>query len=116
MTVKAVKQGDGTKSATATVTIISASAGTPIITPMTATVPAGGTQQFTVTNGVAVNWTVGGATGTDPSTWGTVDASGLYTAPVTPPWTGKVNITATSKSDSRSRRTQLPLLSFPTPR
>ncbi len=100
VTVKAVKQGDATKTATATVTIVSGSPGTPIITPMTATVPAGGPQQFTVTNGIAVNWEVDGAAGTDPSTWGTISASGLYTAPLSPPWTGKVNIKATSQSDT----------------
>jgi hypothetical protein len=43
---------------------------------------------------------VGGATGTDSDTWGAVSDSGLYTAPVTPPWTGKINVKATLKSDT----------------
>ena len=98
--VKAIKLGDATKTATATVFITTATAGAPIITPMTVTVPAGGTQQFAVTNGISVNWEVDGASGTDPSTWGTMSFSGLYTAPLSPPWTGKVNIKATSKSDN----------------
>ncbi len=72
---------------------------TPTISPRNVTVPAGATQQFTAD--MPVTWTVGGVAGTDPVTWGTISADGVYTAPLTPPWTGKVNITATVSIDSR---------------
>jgi hypothetical protein len=72
---------------------------TPTVTPPTVTVPAGATQQFTAD--VPVTWEVGGATGTDPATWGTVSSDGVYTAPLSPPWTGNVNVKATLKVDPR---------------
>lgn len=72
---------------------------TPTVTPLTVTVPAGATQQFTAD--VPVTWEVGGATGTDPATWGTVSSDGVYTAPLSPPWTGNVNVKATLKVDPR---------------
>jgi len=98
VTVKAIKLGDGTKNDTAAVTIIAGGPKPPTISPGSATVPAGGTQQFTAD--MAVNWEADGATGTDPSTWGTISSAGLYTAPLSPPWTGQVNIKATAKSDT----------------
>ncbi len=72
---------------------------TPTITPGSATVPAGATQQFTAD--VPVTWGVGGVQGTDPATWGTITADGVYTAPLSPPWTGKINIKAVLKTDPR---------------
>ena len=108
VTVKVIKLGDATKTATATVTI--APPTTPTISPTSVTVPAGATQQFTAN--MVVNWEVIGASGTDPSTWGTISTSGLYTAPVTPPWTGKVNIKATSQSDSTKSATAVVTVVF----
>jgi len=98
VTVKAVKIGDSSKTATATVKITPAAAKAPTVSPHSATVAAGGTQQFTAD--VDVTWSVEGAAGTDASTWGSISTSGLYTAPLGPPWTGNVNIKATSKADT----------------
>lgn len=81
---------------------------TPMLTPVTispspASVPFGWTQQFdaaisgnSTTNVTwAVNEVVGGT-----SSSGTIDASGLYTAPAVPPVPASVSITAVSKADS----------------
>lgn len=61
------------------------------LSPATATVKAGKQQKFTATvtgsNLVGVSWTASG---------GTIDASGLYTAPSTP---GAYTVTATSQTD-----------------
>lgn len=98
VTITAVEQRNGNKFASATVTILGPT--TLAISPITSTVAAGATQQFTVSpSGTDVTWEVGGVAGTDPATWGAVSAGGLYTAPVSPPWTGKVNVKVTSKSD-----------------
>ena len=72
---------------------------TPTISPTSVTVAAGATQQFTAD--APVTWEVGGTQGTDPASWGTISPSGVYTAPLSPPWTGKVNIKATLQIDPR---------------
>ena len=104
VTVTAVANADPTKSANATVTI------TPVITPppptitvtispTTAMVAEGGTQQFTATvtgtTNTAVTWSVDGVNGGN-STVGTVSTGGLYTAPST---AGGHTVTATSVAD-----------------
>ena len=97
VTVKAVSQADATKSASATVTI------TLIITisiaPTAVTLPAGATQQFTATventANTSVTWKVNDVTGGN-STLGTITTSGLYTAPLAPPPSGTVTVTAAS--------------------
>jgi RHS repeat-associated protein len=69
------------------------------VSPATATVSASGTQQFTATvtgsTNTAVNWSISPATGA-----GSINASGVYTAPtsVTTPQT--VTITATSAANT----------------
>ena len=97
VTVKAVSQADTSKSASATVTItlvIGIS-----VAPTTATVPAGATQQFTATventADTSVTWKVNDVTGGN-STLGTITTSGLYTAPLSPPPSGTVTVTAAS--------------------
>lgn len=97
VTVKAVSQADASKSASATVTItlvIGIS-----VAPTTATVPAGATQQFTATventADTSVTWKVNDVTGGN-STLGTISTSGLYTAPLAPPLSGTVTVTAAS--------------------
>jgi len=104
VTVKAIAQADTTKTATATVTIKLRIT----VTPASATVPAGGTQQFSaLVEGVAntaVTWQVEGVTGGN-ATVGTISTSGLYTAPLAIPAGGTVTVAAvaqadTSKSDS----------------
>jgi len=92
-TVTATSQADNTKSGSVTITIPAVSVS---VLPHVSTVILGATQQFTatVTNAAnqAVTWSVSGP--------GTVDSSGLYTAPgmLTTPAT--VTVRATSQADS----------------
>ena len=95
--VVATSQADWGKSDTATVTV---NAGNPVISvtidaPKTVTVAASATHQFqatvTGTSNTAVTWNVMEVGG------GSVDASGLYTAPGTP---GTYHVVATSQADS----------------
>jgi hypothetical protein len=113
VTVKAYKQGDLTKTAQASVTITSPSS-TLTISPVTATVAAGATQQFTAN--ASVDWTVSDPNvgTTDPAVIGSISAAGLYTAPLAPPWTGEVVITATLKSDSSQSATAAVTVTFAT--
>src|SRR5216117_2738657 len=70
------------------------------ISPILATVAAGGTQQFTATvqntSNTAVTWQVNGVTGGN-ATVGTISSSGLYTAPASP---ATVTVTAVSQADT----------------
>jgi hypothetical protein len=104
VTVKAISQADNTKSASATVTITLHIT----VTPTTASVPPGGTKQFSATvQGVvntAVNWQVNGVTGGN-STVGTISDTGLYTAPGTIPPTGTVTVKAVSQADTSQSAT-----------
>lgn len=72
------------------------------VSPTTATVPGGATQQFTATvtgaSNTAVTWSAGGVVGGN-STVGTIDSTGLYTAPTTVPNPSNVTVTATSVAD-----------------
>ncbi|MGH9433901.1 MAG: hypothetical protein ACRD3T_20425 [Terriglobia bacterium] len=74
------------------------------LSPNTATLNAGATQQFsatvTGTSNTAVTWTVNGVAG-GSSAMGTVSAAGLYTAPGSAP-SGSITVTATSVADSSS--------------
>jgi hypothetical protein len=71
------------------------------VTPSTAVVPAGANSQFTaLLNSVgdpAATWTVTSANGGDA---GTIDSSGLYTAPLSPPPGNSITITATDGSNT----------------
>jgi hypothetical protein len=71
------------------------------ITPTQATVPAGGTRQFTADfNSVLdtnVTWSVSSANGGEV---GSIDPTGVYTAPDAPPPGGKVTITATDPTEA----------------
>jgi hypothetical protein len=80
--------------ATATVTILGPTALT--VSPSPVVVPAGSTQQFTANQ--PVGWSLGGTPGTT-SSLGSISASGLYTAPLSPPMSGVVTIIATSRND-----------------
>src|SRR6266513_1476375 len=72
------------------------------ISPVAATVGAGGTQQFTATventSNTAVTWQVSGVTGGN-ATVGTISNSGLYTAPTVVPNPAIVTVTAVSQAD-----------------
>jgi hypothetical protein len=72
------------------------------VSPTTAQVPGGATQQFTATvtgpSNTSVTWSAGGVVGGN-STVGTINSTGLYTAPSTVPNPAQVTITATSAAD-----------------
>ena len=88
------------RKATNFITVGSASGITVTVSPSSATVTTGGTQQFTAavtgTSNTAVTWAVDGMFGGN-TTVGTISTSGLYTAPSA---TGTHTITATSAADS----------------
>jgi Fe-S cluster assembly iron-binding protein IscA len=99
--VTATSQADVTKSASATVTIV-----TPIvvsISPPSVKVITGANQKFTATvtgtTNTAVIWTLTGA-GCSGSTCGTITAAGLYTAPVALPSPPTLTVKAISVADS----------------
>jgi RHS repeat-associated protein len=96
VTVTATSQADSTKSASAAVTLEP-----PVVvsvSPATATLAGGQTQQFAATvmnsGNTAVTWTI------NPAGTGTVSAAGLYTAPATIGAQQTVTITATSQADA----------------
>lgn len=78
------------------------------IAPSAATVPLGGTQQFTATvtgtTNTTVSWSVNGVAGGN-SAVGTITAIGLYTAPQILPSQPGVTIQATSQADSSKSAT-----------
>ena len=104
--VKATSQADSSKSATATVNLISQIKVT--VTPATANVTLGTTRQFTAqvtgTTVTGVNWSVSG-TGCSGAACGTITSAGLYTAPAKAPNPAVVTVKATSKADSTSNGT-----------
>jgi len=103
VTVTAVSQADATKSASAQVTITAAVPASVTISPASATVAVGGTQQFTATvqntSNTAVTWQVNGVAGGN-ATVGTITSSGLYTAPGAVPSPAAVTVTAVSQADA----------------
>ena len=90
--VKATSAADSTKSATASVTVTTAPTVAVSISPSTATVKTGATQQFaatvTGTSNTGVTWSASG---------GTISSSGLYTAPSS---SGNYTVQATSTADT----------------
>jgi hypothetical protein len=78
------------------------------ISPTTASLQTGKTQQFTPTvtgtSNISVTWKVNDVVGGN-STIGTVNASGLYTAPSAAPSPNTVNVTATSAADTTKSAT-----------
>jgi hypothetical protein len=95
-TVTATSAADTTKSASAAVTVNA----TDVVSPASADVAAGGTQQFTATvvgySNTSVTWSVDGVSGGNSSV-GTINSSGLYTAPAQ---VGNHTVTATSVANS----------------
>ena len=89
------------------------------VSPGTATLPGLNQQQFAAKLGdgskpPAVNWMVNGMAGGD-ATNGTIDASGLYTAPEFPPAVNSVTITATVPTDARKTGSSSITLDNPIP-
>ncbi len=107
VTLTAISAADGTTSGSAQATIVTAS------TNVTVTVSSGGatqvytgtTQQFSATvtgsTNQAVNWYVEGSSGGD-TTFGTIDSTGLYTAPAAVPTPATIAITAFSQAASNA--------------
>lgn len=73
------------------------------VSPATVALSPSAVQQFTATvsgtSNTAVTWEVNGTTGGD-SAVGTIDSSGKYTAPATPPSPDSVTVAAVSQADS----------------
>ena len=121
VTITAVSGADTTKSANAAVTITPAATSQPVsiaVAPTTASVVAGKTQQFSATvsggSDTAVAWQVNGVTGGNNST-GTINTSGLYTAP-TVSSTLSVTVTAVSSADnSKTASAAVTVSPAPTP-
>lgn len=84
-------------------TLAGATSVTVSISPTSVSIVTGKTQQFSATvkgtSNTAVKWSVKGVAGGN-STYGTISASGLYTAPSAVPGTNPVSVTATSSADS----------------
>ena len=106
VTVTAVSNANGSTSASVSITL--AGSGTPAIS-VTSTPPGvtniytGATQQFNATvvgeTNTAVNWLVNNIAGGN-STVGTIDTTGLYTAPSAVPSPALITITAVSEASS----------------
>lgn len=73
------------------------------VSPISASLVEGATQQFTAavtgTNNSSVVWSVNGVSGGNPSV-GTISANGFYTGPATPPSGNIAFVAATSAADS----------------
>lgn len=112
--VKATSNADTSKSATATVNLVAQI--NVSVTPGSAQVHAGGTQQFTShvtgTAVTGVSWSVSGS-GCSGAACGTITSSGFYTAPVTAPNPATVTVKATSQADSSAAGTAIVTLVTP---
>jgi hypothetical protein len=88
------------------------------VTPTTANVRGGATQTFVAavggTTNQNVNWSVNAVAGGN-STFGTISASGVYTAPASLPNPNTVTITAVSAADSTASAASAVTLWNPTP-
>ncbi len=104
VTVAATSMAEPSKTASASVTIVSVVVVT--VTPASTSVVTGATQQLNAsvvgTSNTAVTWNVQG-TGCNAVACGTVDGTGLYTAPSAVPSPSTVTVTATSSADPSKR-------------
>jgi len=86
------------------------------IVPTSATLAIGQTRQFTATvrnsSNTGVGWQVNGVTGGN-STVGTINATGLYTAPAAVPRPATVTVTAVSKANSTESASAIMFLTPP---
>jgi hypothetical protein len=113
VTVEAVSEENTSVSASAKLTIQTAKA--VAVSPAAATVLTGNKLQFTATLNGAVSsaflWSVNGVANGN-SNVGLIDATGLYTAPASPPSGALVTITATSTSDSTQSASSTVVVQF----
>jgi uncharacterized protein (DUF1800 family) len=88
------------------------------VTPATAVVRAGATQTFaaavTGNANTSVTWSVNAVAGGNATT-GTIDATGLYTAPVNLPTPNTITVTATSAADTTKTGNSALTLENPVP-
>jgi Fe-S cluster assembly iron-binding protein IscA len=101
VTVTATSAADSTKSASATVTVIPPVAVS--VSPVKVQVVTGNQQQFIATvtgsQNTGVTWSLSGS-GCSGSACGTINSTGLYTAPAKVPNPAQVKVTAKSDADS----------------
>lgn len=114
VTVLATSAADPTKSAQATVTVQPPPPPVVAVTPNSASMNIGTTQQFsatvTGTANTSVTWSVNNVAGGN-STVGTISASGLYAAPLSLPTPASVTVRATSVANVNSSATATVALS-----
>ena len=103
----ATSHADPSRSGSAQVTVVSAAEVAVSVAPAYAFLAPGASQQFTVgvsgTPDAAVTWTVTSAVagqGCSGAACGTINSSGLYTAPASAPSPNAIAIVATSQADS----------------
>ncbi len=105
VTLTAVLAADSTKSGTASVTVVGVGPVSVAINPATSSLGQGGWEQFdasvTGSANTAVTWQVNEIPGGN-ATVGTIDNTGLYLAPVTPP-SGGVSVTAVSAANTAKK-------------
>jgi hypothetical protein len=103
VTVSVLLASDSTKIASAQVTLVAPTTMVVSVTPQSANVKAGGTQQFSasVVNGApsTVKWQINDVVGGSASI-GTIDTKGMYKAPASVPNPATVTIKAISDADS----------------
>lgn len=99
--VTATSVADSSKSATASVTVVSAVS--VAISPTSATVAPSGSKQFTAQvsgiSNTSVSWSIAGKGCTGPGC-GKISSTGLYTAPAIVPTPPSVTVTATSQANT----------------
>lgn len=104
--VTVANPGPGAVSSPVTVSVVSTIVVT--VSPASAGVLAGGTQQFQATvsgsANQAVTWKVNGVVGGDPTS-GTITTGGLYTAPSVIPVSGTASVSALSAADGVTQGT-----------
>jgi hypothetical protein len=102
VSVTAKSTQDSSKSGTSSTTISPEKVAISV-SPTSASLQLGATQKFDVsvtgTANQAFYWTINGQPSNAVTPWGTIDDTGLYTAPSTLPSNPKVNLTATSMED-----------------
>jgi len=118
VTVSAISQADVTKSASAIVTITDGSISV-TISPTSASLSQNQQKLFTATvsgsTNTQVSWQVNEVIGGSPSS-GTIDATGLYTAPAAVPNPATVTVSAVSQADlTKSASAAVTIQSQPTP-
>ena len=103
VTITAILETDLSVSGGTIVTIVAPTVSLSI-SPSTANVPSGQTQQFSASvqnSNAGVTWEVNGTPGGDPLLgFGTISSSGLYTAPASVPVPPTVTVTAVLQTDS----------------